>query len=447
MSFDSAELTLDAMNKSTDFVRPVAQQSFSEENTEAITPWVGTQDQEPVCSPLYSLFYTLTMAQQPSPTPRAPGRSFGFAHKPSFASFGLQRQQSITSFATRPSRPSESYSIESGHSAASTETAQTNLSPELRKAKSSMSIFTNILKKSRSRPRLRSDADRLGSFSQSYTFLPPPEALSSFLLQPSPPAVSRRDKGRKRKDAPQAPPTPPPKDEVRIDMNFDDMAGIVDLTVLPSQHDSSSSPGSGFELEECLSSVSHSDASVNATPSSPTTSMFINPNPFQAPDKTLAIHHRHVVHLDHGPLSPKSLLPVPPTRPKELLDKELPDSPSWNPPQSWAVFKDGEDTEDPEYSGSEDSVAGGGRPTSSFGATQKRKSRRKVVSKPPTSPYQTYKVRIYRADNTYHVAAIGLSVTVQELTPSLKRRLLQGGGREVHKLYLKERGRGKLSQH
>jgi adenylate cyclase len=55
---------------------------------------------------------------------------------------------------------------------------------------------------------------------------------------------------------------------------------------------------------------------------------------------------------------------------------------------------------------------------------------------------KTFKVRIYRANNTYHVASIGLSVTVANLTPVLNNKLLVESERETHRLYLKERGRG-----
>jgi hypothetical protein len=62
----------------------------------------------------------------------------------------------------------------------------------------------------------------------------------------------------------------------------------------------------------------------------------------------------------------------------------------------------------------------------------------------PQLNYQTYKVRIFRADGNFHVAAIGLSVTVADLGPVLDQRLLKDKDRESHRLYLKERGRGEI---
>jgi adenylate cyclase len=51
-------------------------------------------------------------------------------------------------------------------------------------------------------------------------------------------------------------------------------------------------------------------------------------------------------------------------------------------------------------------------------------------------------IRIYRANNAFHIATIAPHVSVASLTPALNERLLQGKDVETHKLYLKERGRG-----
>jgi adenylate cyclase len=122
---------------------------------------------------------------------------------------------------------------------------------------------------------------------------------------------------------------------------------------------------------------------------------------------------------------------------------------SWEAPQSWAVEKDGEDpAEPPDYSSSEESVTG--RPTSIGHHPPKRHRSHYTSSRPKPPPKttkqslsnKTFKVRIYRANNTYHVASIGLSVTVANLTPVLNNKLLVESERETHRLYLKERGRG-----
>jgi adenylate cyclase len=51
-------------------------------------------------------------------------------------------------------------------------------------------------------------------------------------------------------------------------------------------------------------------------------------------------------------------------------------------------------------------------------------------------------IRIYRANNAFHIATIAPHVSVASLTPALNERLLQGKDVEMHRLYLKERGRG-----
>jgi adenylate cyclase len=53
-------------------------------------------------------------------------------------------------------------------------------------------------------------------------------------------------------------------------------------------------------------------------------------------------------------------------------------------------------------------------------------------------------IRIYRANNAYHIATITPSVTVDALTPALNEKLLLGQDMVTHRLYLKERGRGGL---
>ncbi|KAI0784617.1 adenylate cyclase-like protein [Abortiporus biennis] len=55
-----------------------------------------------------------------------------------------------------------------------------------------------------------------------------------------------------------------------------------------------------------------------------------------------------------------------------------------------------------------------------------------------------YKIRVYRANGAYHVVSVDLSVTVDELTPQLNKKLLLDPERETHRLYLKERGRERL---
>ncbi|PCH35852.1 adenylate cyclase [Wolfiporia cocos MD-104 SS10] len=77
----------------------------------------------------------------------------------------------------------------------------------------------------------------------------------------------------------------------------------------------------------------------------------------------------------------------------------------------------------------------------------KRKRRRQPTSSASgrfVYPPEVYKIRIYRANNAYHVVSINLSVTVEELTPMLNKKLLLNPDREPHSLYLKERGRERV---
>ena len=55
------------------------------------------------------------------------------------------------------------------------------------------------------------------------------------------------------------------------------------------------------------------------------------------------------------------------------------------------------------------------------------------------------RIRIYRANNAFHLATIAPHINVASLTPALNEKLLQGKDVEMHRLYLKERGRGRLA--
>ncbi|KAJ3841453.1 hypothetical protein EV361DRAFT_192838 [Lentinula raphanica] len=55
-----------------------------------------------------------------------------------------------------------------------------------------------------------------------------------------------------------------------------------------------------------------------------------------------------------------------------------------------------------------------------------------------------FRIRIHRANNTYHVVSCGFNITVAQLTPKLNAKLLLGEERETHRLYLKERGRERI---
>jgi adenylate cyclase len=358
----------------------------------------------------------------------------------------MPRQPSTHNLAAaRKSRPSESHSIaESTASSTSGDTAQMAPPTDLRKSKSSLSIFTTILKKSRSRGRLRSETEHIPHFSQSQSFAPPPEALALSLTTPSSPIPVLKGRG-KRKPPSSVPPVPPVEPAIRLDTDLGKMDGIVDPAAHPTLPDSISSFGSvmGLNLTDATSSY---DFGADPVLASPRTSMFSNPNPFQPSLINRGSHDRPSGILDRRKISPKTIPPIAtpssPEHASKSLDLQLP---TWTAPESWAVDKDGAHADEPEYSSSEDSVTSSTRPNSSSAQVQKRKTRRKIAgrpSRPSVSGSHAYSVRIYRANNSYHVASIPLSLTVADLTPVLHRKVLMGEEREVHRLYLKERGRG-----
>jgi adenylate cyclase len=131
---------------------------------------------------------------------------------------------------------------------------------------------------------------------------------------------------------------------------------------------------------------------------------------------------------------------------QDYVNRELPDSPSWTAPESWAVDRLGEEADVPEYSSSDDGC-GTNKATCNNSLGHKRKSRRRIArpGNPTPEDFAFYKIRIYRSDGTYHVASVPLSITVADLTPVLNQKVRLRTDPEVHRLYLKERGRGEIS--
>lgn len=411
------------------------------------------------------------MPYQPTPPPKQ--AKFGFPHKPSFSSFVLPRQNSVSNLRSGSvsnlsprGRPSESHSLAESYISAQSETSQAGSSSGPRKMKSSFTIIPRMIKK-RSQSRLTADSSERNSTSSPTPPVPYLDPSASYTstsfasyqsTATASPSVSSSRLGKVRgKQKITVPPAVPPKDEPRepeltLDTNLEEMEGIIDLTARPSSSNDplSSSPGSGFESSFPSSSFDHGGGgSLNAISTSPPTSIFSNP--FLPPSSTVIKQQRpeRPPHHIHEKVSPKTQHP-----PAQLglgaLD--APDAALWEAPESWAVERDGEDpAEPPDYSSSDESLVGG-RPISMgpppHCVVKKNKQRHSTRPKPPpkttrqTLSGKAFKVRIYRANNTYHVASIGLTVTVADLTPVLNNKLLQESERESHRLYLKERGRG-----
>ncbi|KAJ7924652.1 hypothetical protein B0H13DRAFT_2315167 [Mycena leptocephala] len=110
-----------------------------------------------------------------------------------------------------------------------------------------------------------------------------------------------------------------------------------------------------------------------------------------------------------------------------IIDPAIPSNDASSPtsgftaPESWSVVvEDGKDPVGRAESRLDDSTGGNGR----------------------TAAQHKIQIRIYKADNTYHVTSVSVNATVAALTWRLDQMLPAGEEREMHQLYLKERGWG-----
>ena len=279
--------------------------------------------------------------------------------------------------------------------------------------------------KKRSRSKLRDDSS---SF-RSLTHPPVP------LLPLQTPRKDRSAKGKKKatrsshSDSTVSLNNPATSSETvfRLDTNLDEMEGIVNL----NRHHDSSSLSSGVD--------SHfSDVSFRHVP-------YTSPPTFSDPflPSSSVVRRKH---YDNRKISPNTVLPD-----INIFRVDDEASTSWTAPESWAVEKEGV-TKPEEYgSSSEEDASAAPSPTPGppTPTAAKRKSRRKGQSsrlnggRPGSSPGKPFKIRIYRASNTYHVVSINLTATVADVTSQLIKKLLDSD-REVHRVYLKERNRERV---
>lgn len=178
----------------------------------------------------------------------------------------------------------------------------------------------------------------------------------------------------------------------------------------------------------------HPIASTSSLPTGPAIPTIFN-DPFQPSPNNLK--RKLAPSTDHK-ISPK-------TRPSfsaSVPSIQGPGDRSWIAPERLAVVQteDGIDMAEGSSSDGED-------PRNSM--SQRRRKKRHTMNG-TQRPWRAiderehqYRVRVYRANNTYHVANIELKATVSDLIPYLKNKLLMDPSREMHRLYLKERGRGK----
>lgn len=409
-----ADMTLGFVpGTNADFLSPTAESvSVSPPQDSAIAPWTITENEEPVS--LVCRFGIKLMMVQPTPPPK-PNQRF-LPNKSSFSSFSTNRTGNTVNspYQNQRSRPSETFSFDSNDSS--------SYYGGDRKHKTS--LLSNLINKKLSKGKLRDDASFQGSTSQ-----PPPLPTNPSFLPISSP---RRDKLKGKKKprptngttsslGPYASSSSHSEPVFTLDTDLDSMEGIVDTS---HQRMDTNSISSG--VESALSDF-------NSFGSPPT---FLDPfRPGATVSKRSARPPRKI--------SPNTTLPDLDMTTKLAVE----DGPSWTAPESWAVEKEGEDKEEPEYYSSEEDVA-----TAAGHSSSNRISKHKSHGKRPAIPrsinkpalmMKPFKMRVYRADNTYHVVSIGLSVTVAELTLQLLKRLLDPE-RETHRLYLKERGRERL---
>lgn len=376
------------------------------------------------------------MLSYPQPTPPPKQQTFK-SSLPSFRS----------SNSLRSIHGADTLSIASG----STTLAESRMSSDGTWKKSAAAVF-GALKKVRSRSKLR--PDRLTFATQEpvpplpsptvIPYNPPPPPPAS----PPPPSTASNGKRRGKGKEKEIPPPVPSKDlEFPLDTNIDNMEGIIDLTVHDIRNGDPSSPSSAFESAHSSgpsSDVSSShhfqflQGSSSSSPPSGSSAVFINPDPFSAPSLPQKRKAGLSSFFDGRRIGPKQQPPFSQSTPT-MVGRE--DDPSWTAPESWAVVQGEEEIEpSAEYMSSEGeetlvspNPSAKGPPISGAGKNKKKAPNRKPQ----------YKFRIYRANNTYHVASIALNYTVGNLIPYLNGKLLHDPEREKHRLYLKERGRGK----
>ncbi|KAG2029697.1 hypothetical protein BDR03DRAFT_906490 [Suillus americanus] len=312
--------------------------------------------------------------------------------------------------------------------------------------------LTDIIRK-RSRGRLPSDT---GSSSQIASFFACASASTETFMNPSVPSPSpvlkkiKREKGRQQKGRPPPnPPSPPLSPDkvyelMKIDLeSIAHMEGIVNPS-LSGQNIAPPNVSPSSTVNPSTSSTSGSSCQQPPSPTLTTSFVFSNSHPFSSTYPT----SRRKACIDFRKLSPKSLPPLVGPEDPDMFGATAYETPLWTAPESWAVEKVGEEEVDVgSDSSSEESTRDATSSFNSSGLRSKHKSRRKSNHPhklPSRGSDDCIRVRIYRADGSYHVAPISIHSTVAELTLSLDQKLLAHKERETHKLYLKERGRERV---
>lgn len=375
---------------------------------------------------IFSFIPFFSFHLQPTPPPKS-SKPFSFGAK--MPSFSPPRNQS-----GRSTRSTESNSVEDHASIAASSTS--NGHKELRKPKSFMNPL-NVIRRARSKVRLDADDRSMqAAANKSQPLLPAfVSGDSSFLqMDPSSKGPLRAVRGREKKKSKGGPAQPVRSNqpEFDIDLNLERMEGIIDPSLLPQSTTSAPIPGGAFG--DAGMSGFHADARA-LTPSSSSSSPphFSGPvfsDPFVS--RPPSVRSREGT-IDTRRMSPHTIAPA--VLPPQLVSPASGSQDgmaAWKAPASWVTG----DQPEPDVSSSEDEKAS---------ATKRKARRRATVTRALQShgmDMRSFKIRVYRANNEYHILTCSLATTVGQLSGALNSTLLNPGEREDHRLYLKERGRG-----
>lgn len=344
------------------------------------------------------------------------------------------RPSASSTAASLRSRPSDAHSFTSDYAPSVSDTSI----GDLRKGKGSLSFLSDMIKK-RSRSKLASSDSINDSMASLPTFTANPSQLSvnTYMTPlyhdptPAPPPLPKKEKDKPRKRSRLNKPPPAQKEEplLTIDTDFTHLADFIDMSVV-----------SGTAPNRPRASSPVDSTSLFSPPSPPS----IFTDPFCPSSVSSRCTHRR-----DRKVSPKTIMQKlhdPDPDAEQLTERE------WTAPESWAIEKEGADAAaDGASSGSEESIVASSSRTPDDSSTvtdmttrkrMRRKTHHTHRSSSSASSSKFVLVRIYRANGSYHVAQIPPHATVADLIPSLNAKVLRGNDREIHKLYLKERGKG-----
>jgi adenylate cyclase len=330
------------------------------------------------------------------------------------------------------SRSTQSTKSHSGDDHASK--AGSSLNPDNKEVRKPMSLNPlSVIRRARRKVRLDAEDKEKEITNNPPPFLPAfvsSSGDSSFLNMDPSRASLRAIHGRdKKKSKSGAVPTDSSAVTPEFDLDLRRMEGIIDPSRLPSS--SHGPPTSGFGEPSGSSFSLDGRAPTPSLPSSsppklggPTSSdPFISRAPSVRSRDGAQEHHR---------MSPRTIVPAA-IPPPHLV------SPSgaqggiaaWKALPSWVSGHQPE----PDVSSSEDEKA----------SSERKPHGRATISRTLQSQSvegRSYRIRVYRTNNEYHILSCSLSTTVAQLSGVLNAIILGPEERDDHRLYLMERGTG-----